>query len=68
MPTGVLYGRGHGTRATIWTSKPGGGTSVALTDRAVEMLQQALAQADVHASGIRLTAFLDPSFLQTTTL
>jgi hypothetical protein len=41
---------------------------LALTDRAVEMLQQALAQADVHASGIRLTAFLDPSLLQTTTL
>lgn len=28
---------------------------LALTDRAVEMLQQALAQTDMHASGIRLT-------------
>lgn len=28
---------------------------LALTDRAVEMLKQALAQADMHASGIRLT-------------
>ena len=28
---------------------------LALTDRAIEMLKQALAQADVHASGIRLT-------------
>jgi len=28
---------------------------LALTDSAVEMLQQALAQADGHASGIRLT-------------